>query len=124
MKCVELNRIGDYNHWEISKLEELKKNLVSNFLEDELIFENDLANVWELKLEPQERLPFKRINTNYYFVALINILAITRCSNAAIRLINLNKGKSYSIESKNENMIYDIENIGNKTLHMYVVELK
>jgi len=124
MRCVELNSIGNYNHWEVSKLNELQKNIVSSFSDDDLLFENDFVNVWELKLEPQERLPFKRINSNYEFVALTKILAITRWSNAIINLINFNKGTSYNLNFRNKNKICDLENINNEKLHICILEFK
>ena len=118
----ELNPIGNFDPWQPSKLLELKQKRLSEDLGQKLLFENDTIKVWEIFLQPRERLGFRKINQDYSFVSMTDGLAVTRSSDARISLIRIDKGDTGFIPYTNEDIVRDLENIGEGPLFIHVME--
>ncbi|SHJ85514.1 hypothetical protein [Pseudozobellia thermophila] len=118
----ELNPAGNFDPWEASRLLELRKNKVSENLGQLLLFENDTIKVWEIFLQPGDRLGFRKTNRDYSFVAMADGLAVTRSSDGCISLIKIAKGDTGYIPCLGDDTVRDLENIGEGPLFIHVME--
>lgn len=124
MKLTELNPVGHFNLWETSKIEELK-NIDPNLpLGNSLLFENESIKLWSITLEPGERLPFRIQKTNYNWICLTGGLAISRFASGKISLVKFEKEDIGYWEFIDNELICDLENIGEDVLNINVIEYK
>ncbi|WP_421812023.1 hypothetical protein [Flagellimonas sp.] len=124
MQCVELNPIGNFDTWEQEKIDELLHQEIQESLSNRLVFENKGVKLWDLMLLPGQRLNFRRHNTNYGWVCTTGGLVITRYGNGKIDMIKLNPGDTEYFENRGKNYINDLENIGEDTLVINILEYK
>jgi quercetin dioxygenase-like cupin family protein len=89
-----------------------------------LLFENDRVRVWDLTLEPGERLPFHRHRTSYFY----------RCEAGGRLRVRTPEGEETEYESPvdevhfheispGELVVHDLENVGETTVRFTTVEL-
>ena len=124
MQIVELNPVGNFDPWDQQMIEELLQRDIKESLGERLVFENETVKLWDIKLEPGERLPFRRHNTNYNWVCVTGGLALTRHGNGKISMIKLEPGDTEYCEFKGKDYTNDLENIGDRTLAINVLEYK
>ena len=124
MNSLEINAPGNFESWNPSKIKELKDKKISNDLGQNLVFENENIRLWEVVLLPNERLPFRKINMDYSWVALTTGLAISRYADGKIILMRIEKGDSAFLKCKEKTYIYDLENKGNDILFFHLTEFK
>ena len=89
-----------------------------------MVFENEVIKLWDLRLLPGERLNFRRHNTNYGWVCTTGGLVITRYGNGKIDMVKLNPGDTEYFENRGKNYVNDLENIGEDTLVINILEYK
>lgn len=118
----ELIPAGDFAPWEASKLLELKQDKVSEDLGQTLLFENDTIKVWEIFLQPGERLGFRKTHRDYSFVSMADGLAVTRSADARISLMRIDKGDTAFVPCHGTGAVRDLENIGEGPLFFHVME--
>ncbi|WP_394750439.1 hypothetical protein [Spongiimicrobium salis] len=123
MKCVELNPVDGFDAWDPVKLQELRNEPISDAVGTPL-FENSTIKLWEIALEPNERLPFRKRTKSYTWTCLTNGLAITRNANGQIKLLRLKKGDTGYWEFQRNEIISDLENIGENSIKIVIVEYK
>lgn len=123
MTITELNPKGNFDSWDNSKLKEIQKGNFSDAIGVPL-YENDEIILWEIVLEPFERLPFRRHNNNFSCTCFTDILALVRNVNGLISLVKMNKGDNYYADCTKKERIQDLENIGENTIKIAVVEEK
>ncbi|WP_437395310.1 hypothetical protein [Flagellimonas lutimaris] len=124
MQFVELNPVGNFDPWEQEKIDELLHQEIKGSLSNRLVFENEVIKLWDLKLLPGERLNFRRHNTNYGWVCTTGGLVITRYGNGKIDMVKLNPGDTEYFENRGKNYVNDLENIGEDTLVINILEYK
>ncbi len=124
MQCVELNPYGNFDPWEQEKIDELLQQDISDSLGDKLIFENESVKLWDLKLKPGERIPFRRHNTNYSWVCTTGGLAISRQGNGKINMVKLDPGDTEYCEHRGKDYVNDLENIGENPIVINILEYK
>ncbi|WP_420399859.1 hypothetical protein [Flagellimonas sp.] len=124
MQCVELNPVGNFDPWDQKMLDELLHNDVKESLGDRLVFENETVKLWDIRLEPGERLPFRKHNANYNWVCVTGGLALTRHGNGKISMVKLEPGDTEYWEFRGKNYTNDLENIGDRTIAINVLEYK
>jgi hypothetical protein len=89
-----------------------------------LLFENDTVRVWDITLEPGERLPFHCHRTSYFY----------RCEAAGVSRVGALDGSGATYDSPqdevvfheippDETMIHDLTNVGDTVLRFTTVEL-
>jgi beta-alanine degradation protein BauB len=89
-----------------------------------LLFENDRIRVWDLTLEPGERLPFHRHRTSYFY----------RCEAGGRLRVRTPEGDDAEYESPldevhfheirpDDLVVHDLENVGETTVRFTTVEL-
>lgn len=124
LKYVAINDAGNFNTWNPAHIRELKNNEISNDLGQKILFENEYLRIWEVVLLPKERLPFRKMNLDYCWIAGSEGMMITRFSDGKIVLMHLEKGDSEFLEHENKHAIYDLENVGQDTLIFQMTEYK
>ncbi len=124
LKYIAINDVGNFNTWNPSHLKELKENEISTKLGQKVLFENEYIRIWEVVLLSKERLPFRKINLDYCWVAASEGMVISRFSDGKIILMHLEKGDSEFLNHDNEQAIYDLENIGEDILFFQMTEYK
>jgi beta-alanine degradation protein BauB len=89
-----------------------------------LLFENGWIRVWDITLEPGERLPFHRHRTSYFY----------RCEAGGRLRIRTQDGQEAEYESPADEVhfheigpedvvVHDLENVGETTVRFTTVEL-
>lgn len=123
MILTEINPKGNFDNWDESKLGEISKGKFSNAV-GEALYENKEIILWEIVLEPFERLPFRRHTNNYSCTCFTDGLLLARNVNGRITLIRMKKGDHYYVECTEKEVIQDLENIGENRIKIAVVEEK
>src|SRR5690606_1496151 len=124
MQCVELNQVGNFDPWEQEKIDELFHRELSDSLSDRLVFENERVKLWELILGPGERMPFRRINSNFGWVCPTGGLAISRHGNGKINMVKFEPGYAEYFVYQSKNFVYDLENIGEHPISINILEYR
>lgn len=122
MVITNINPIGNFDCWSTNTLMEVHHNQFSNQIGQPL-FENTEFRLWQITLEPGQRLPFRKHNKSYSCNCLTDGLLLSRNVNGAIDMIRFYRGETYFRECHQE-AIHDLENIGDVTVHITIVEEK
>lgn len=124
MESVQLNQAGNFEPWIPSILDELNNYLVKDPLGGYLVFEDERVKLWQIVLEPKERLPFRLQNTNYSWTCSSGGMAISRFNDGSIHLLRIDKMDTGYFKFKNSELVSDFENIGENVLEIDIVEYK
>ncbi len=123
MKATELIAEGGYDSWDEAKLNEIKKGEFSEAI-GEALYENAEIKLWEIQLRPSERIPFRRHRNNYSCTSFSDGLLVSRNINGKVVLLRLSKGDHFYWECKSDEMVHDLENVGESTIKVTVLEEK
>lgn len=85
--------------------------------------ENDRVRIWDLVLEPGERLPFHCHTRTYFFVTVEGGRAITRFPDGNMVTMDYEPGTPWFTGIDDEPEIHDLENVGDTRLRFITVEL-
>jgi quercetin dioxygenase-like cupin family protein len=90
-----------------------------------LLFENDRVRVWELELEPGQRLPFHFHRTTYYWVCIEGGECFQRMPDGTRYTWQMNAGDVDWLgpDRLEEEALHDLENTGDTTLRFTTVEI-
>lgn len=125
MKCVQLNPEGNFDLWDLEKIRELNDSSnLKDSVGQKLLFENETSRLWDLTLWPTQRIPFRKHLYPSSLVCMTSGLAISRYGNGKIELIQFDKGDTEYIQPNEGNFIYDLENIGEQILNLYILEFR
>jgi len=97
MNITTINEENNFTTWATTILHELKESSASDSM-GVLLFESAELKLWDLTLEPNERMP--------------------------INLMRFSKGETYSCNCKEKEVIMDMQNVGNEVLKFMIVEEK
>ncbi|WP_445382029.1 hypothetical protein [Robiginitalea sp. IMCC43444] len=123
MKCVVLNRKGDFDRWDQDLLTELRNVKVNDATSDDgVIYQDDGLKVSVIGLESYERHPFRVLSNDFNLICLTGGVALSRSSNGQISLLIFEKGENTPIHLNNSGMINDLQNIGESTLVFGLIE--
>jgi hypothetical protein len=87
-------------------------------------FENDRIRVWEIRLAPGERAPFHHHTRRYFWTAVEDSVGKQRTPDGTYRVREYRVGDTMYLEqSPDEQMIHDLENIGDTEMRFVTVEL-
>jgi len=123
MIYTELNKKGNFDSWDKTKLAEIKNGKFNNTI-GKLLYENDEVIAWKIELQPSERLPFRRHTNNYSCKSLTDGLLVSRNINGSATLLRFNKGDSFFWDCTKNEMIHDLENVGEDTVEISIIEEK
>ncbi|MFS4446475.1 hypothetical protein [Maribacter sp. 2307UL18-2] len=122
MILTQINPKGNFDCWSPVTLEEIEKELFSPNI-GQALYENEEMKLWRIVLEPKERLPFRRHVNTYSCNCLTDGLVLSRNVNGAVDLLRFERGDTY-FRSCKEEAIHDLENVGENTIRITIVEDK
>jgi len=86
-------------------------------------FENDHIRVWEIRLEPGERGPFHNHTRNYFWTVVDGSRGLQRFADGTFAVRDYRVGDTkYLAHSPEDNLIHDLENVGETLLRFVTVE--
>ena len=89
-----------------------------------LTFENEWVRVWEVRVEPGERCPFHAHTTPYFWTCVAQGVGRQRSPDGVLRTRHYADGDTrFSINSADDPLIHDLENVGDTVLRFVTVEL-
>ena len=125
MISKQLNPQGQFETWSKSRLEELHSDQTSMEVGTRLLYQDVSILVWEIRLQPGERLPFHKHTTDYTWVALTPGTAISHYGSGEVVGITYEQGDvHYYHHSKEGDFVHDLENIGKGMLIFGTIEYK
>lgn len=120
MIITKINEKGNFDCWNEVMLKEIKaKEFPSNL--GTKLFESEDVVLWRIKLEPKERLPFRRHLGTYCCNCLTDGLLLSRNADGAVDFIRFDKGDHFFRRCEEE-AIHDLENIGENTVNITIIE--
>lgn len=124
MKKLEINPAGDFSIWNASKIEELERMQLSENIGDNIVVDNELITLWELTLQPKERIAFRRHRHPFLMHCVRGGTVVTRYASGKVDLLDFDDGESVYQELKNGYLIQDLENVGHETMAMKLLQFK
>jgi len=123
MILTELNPKGNFDSWCEGLLKEIE---VGDFSEavGKVLYEDKYIKLWEIQLRPSERIPFRRHRNNYSCTSFADGLLVSRNIDGQIVLVRIKKGAAIFWETKGEESIHDLENVGETDVKITVLEEK
>jgi len=90
-----------------------------------LWFENDRVRVFELRLEPGERGPFHVHDAPYFWTVVESGRGLQRFADGTSVTRDYAVGETrYLVQSPEDALVHDLENVGSSRLRFITVELK
>lgn len=116
---------NDYEDWSDEIKEDFERNEYNGNVGTKLLHENDRVRVWEIRLEPGERLPAHRHVLDYFWTAVTPGHYLQRNRDGSTDQNPYDAGLThfYTVE-EDEFALHDLENIGDSDMVFTTVELK
>ena len=126
MNCIELNPSNNFDHWDPKKVRDLNSTKTTELINQELLFENQVVKVWEVRLLPQETLPFRIQKFDFCLISRTRGSAVSHQPNGAIQFIQFKKGDTHFSMNSDETkqVVGDLENVSTGLLIFTVIEFK
>ena len=67
MTLIELSPEGNFESWEVKRLNELRSEQFVETLAHPPIYENEEFRLYNITLKPKERLPFRKITNDFSY---------------------------------------------------------
>jgi oxalate decarboxylase/phosphoglucose isomerase-like protein (cupin superfamily) len=105
--------------------EELAVAAQNRELGTRVVFENDVIQVWEVRLEPGERGAFHIHDQTYFWTVVDPGRGLQRLVDGTLVIRDYSLGETRFLEQSADNaLIHDLENVGDTTLRFVTVALK
>jgi hypothetical protein len=115
----------DTEDWPDEIREEFERNEYNGSVGSELLLENERVRVWEIRLEPGERLPVHRHVLDYFWVAVTPGHTLGRCHDGTTIEDRCHPGASeFTTVEAGEFLLHDLTNVGDTEMVFTTVELK
>jgi hypothetical protein len=88
-----------------------------------ILLENDRVRIWDLDLQPGDRLPFHCHSTAYFFVCVDPGRGLSRFPDGNSFTMDYAEGDTWFDEVAAAPEIHDLENVGDTRLRFTTVEL-
>ncbi|HEV2951491.1 MAG TPA: cupin domain-containing protein [Actinomycetota bacterium] len=90
-----------------------------------LWFENDHVRVFEIRLDPGQRGPFHVHDATYFWTVVEPGRGLQRFADGTLVVRDYALGDTkYLVNSPDDPLVHDLENVGDSTLRFVTVELK
>jgi oxalate decarboxylase/phosphoglucose isomerase-like protein (cupin superfamily) len=114
---------GTYSTSEFA--EELAVAETNRELGTKVVFENEVVQIWEVRLEPGERGAFHIHDQTYFWTVVDPGRGLQRFADGSLVIRDYELGATRYLEHSSENsLIHDLENVGATTLRFITVALK
>jgi hypothetical protein len=125
MNLIELSPEGNFESWEVTRLNELRSEQVVETLGHSPIYENEEFRLYNITLKPKERLPFRKITNDFSYTFMTDGFGVFHLGDGKIKFGQFKKGDVYyyNVEQQGE-VIIDFENMSLGDLKFMVFELK
>lgn len=121
MRCRRPSSRG----WSEEHKQDFEENKFNGVIGSEIVFENDRVRVWNITLEPGERLPAHRHVLEYFWTAVTPGRFIRRSYDGVTYESNYEAGLTHYYEvGDGEFGLHDLENGGDTTMVFTTVEFK
>lgn len=115
----------NYDGWSDEIKEEFKKNEFNGHVGSELVFENYRLRIWNMTLEPGEKMPVHRHVLDYFWTAVTSGRFLQRNHDGTTYESDYNAGVTHYYEVKEgEFALHNLENVGDTTMIFTTVEFK
>jgi len=105
--------------------EELAAAAANHQVGTRIQFENDHVRVWEIRLEPGERAAFHIHDQTYFWTVVDPGRGLQRFPDGTYVVRDYGPGETrYLVQSPENAMVHDLENVGEATMRFVTVELK
>jgi hypothetical protein len=88
-----------------------------------VLFENERVRVWDLTVEPGDRIPFHCHTTSYFFTCVEGGRMINRFPDGNQVTLDMDDGATWFSAIDSEPEIHDLENVGSTRVRFVTVEL-
>lgn len=123
MNSIELVPEGGFDAWEPKRLEHFKVGIFSKQLGQNFLYENEKIRLWNIILKPHERLDFRISKSNFRVTFQMDGFGVSHQGNGKILLLEFKKGDVFNFkENKDQELIWDFENIGIEPLEIVLFE--
>ncbi len=125
MTLIELSPEGNFESWEVKRLNELRSEQFVETLGHPPIYENEEFRLYNITLKPKGRIPFRKITNDFSYTFMTDGFGVFHLGDGKIKFGQFKKGDVYyySIEKEGE-LIIDFENMSLGDLKFMVFELK
>lgn len=125
MNLMELSPVGNFESWEITRLNILKSGELAQTINHLPTYENKEFRMWYITLDPKERLPFRKVTNDFSYTFLTEGFGVIHQGNGEIKFAQFKKGDVYyyNVEKQGE-FSQDFENVSLGTIKFMVFELK
>ncbi len=86
-------------------------------------FENERVRVWDITLDPGDRLPFHGHTNEYFFTCVEPGRCVSRFPDGNQVTMDYRDGETWYSERGEEPEIHDLENVGDTRIRFVTVEL-
>lgn len=115
----------DNSGFDVNEFAEELSAAPTNFaVGEEVLFENDRVRVWWSTIDPGKRVQFHNHTIDYFWVCVRASRAYQRFEDGTARFIDPVPGQvSFQTYGPGENLVHDLENVGDGSLEIVTVEL-
>ncbi|WP_297796570.1 hypothetical protein [uncultured Eudoraea sp.] len=125
MNLIELSPEGNFESWEINRLNELRSEQIDETHSHTPAYQNEEFSMRYITLKPKERLPFRKITNDFSYTFLTEGFGVIHQGNGEINFVEFKKGDVYYFNIKNQGEhIQDFENCSLGTIQFMLFELK
>lgn len=111
--------------WDSALVEEFTANRHNFQIGSALLSETDQVRVWQVRLDPGERLPAHRHVLDYFWTALTAGSGRQHVDDGTTRVVRYHAGETHHFDfAPGEYLLHDLENIGDTQLLFVTVEHK
>jgi len=108
-----MSQIHGEESWTGTLCQELVRNTNNGRVGSVLVSETEDLRIWQIKLEPDERLPFHRHVLNYFWTVLTDGIGRSHFSDGRTVDTIYKSGDTKQLTfGPGESMVHDIQNIG------------
>ena len=114
-----------FQGWSEEAKQEFKDMEFSGAIGQQLVFENDSVRVWQMKLEPGEKMAAHRHVLTYFWTAVTPGRFLQRTYDGTTYESDYPQGLTHFYDvKKDEFALHNLENVGDDTMIFVAVELK
>lgn len=111
--------------WDSALVEEFSTNRFNFHVGSSLLSETEQLRVWEVRLDPGQRLPAHRHVLDYFWTALTPGVGRQHIDDGSTRVVRYHAGETRHLDfGPGEFLLHDLENVGDTQLLFITVEHK